>query len=175
MIATLIEKWRHFNRIAFPSWSLSRFGLIKECLAADILMCHSELNQVHSSQLLGLEWTGEKLFTVSSYTEDISPAWSRHGPLIRYVKLAVAHAPGMPGMFSPPPTTRETASKRSRNALRHVRHARAVMHIRIANPRWRGKRSQPSRRMRNPQFYVSDKRPMVARPCSVMWSVKLSY
>ena len=29
----------------------------------------------------------------------------------------------------------------------HVRHARVVMHVGIANPRWRGKR------MRNPQFY----------------------
>ena len=27
-----------------------------------------------------------------------------HGPLTRYVKLRVAHAPGMPGTFSPPPT-----------------------------------------------------------------------
>ena len=26
-----------------------------------------------------------------------------HGPLTRYVKLWVAHAPGMPGTFSPPP------------------------------------------------------------------------
>ena len=26
-----------------------------------------------------------------------------HGPLARYVKLCVAHAPGLPGMFSPPP------------------------------------------------------------------------
>ena len=26
-----------------------------------------------------------------------------HGPLVRYVKLRVAHAPGMPGTFSPPP------------------------------------------------------------------------
>ena len=27
-----------------------------------------------------------------------------HGPLIRYVQLGVAHAPGMPGTFSPPTT-----------------------------------------------------------------------
>ena len=27
---------------------------------------------------------------------------SINGPLTRYVKLRVAHAPGMPGMFSPP-------------------------------------------------------------------------
>ena len=26
-----------------------------------------------------------------------------NGPLARYVKLRVAHAPGMPGTFSPPP------------------------------------------------------------------------
>ena len=88
--------------------------------------------------------------------------WKRypHGPLTRYVKLLVAHAPGMPGTFSPPPTSKETASQRSRHASRHVRHARAVMHVGITNPRWRRKRSRHSRRMRNPQFYVSGKRPI---------------
>ena len=40
------------------------------------------------------------------------------------------------------------------------RHARAVMHVGIANLRWRGKRSRHSRPMRNPQFYVSGKRPI---------------
>ena len=34
------------------------------------------------------------------------------------------------------------------------------MHVGIVNPRWRGKRSRHSRRMRNPQFYASGKRPM---------------
>ena len=29
--------------------------------------------------------------------------WSGHWPLARYVKLRVAHAPGMPGTFSPSP------------------------------------------------------------------------
>ena len=29
------------------------------------------------------------------------------------------------------------------------------------DPRWRGKRSRHSRRMRNPQFYVSGKRPII--------------
>ena len=33
-----------------------------------------------------------------------------NGPLARYVKLWVAHAPGMPGTFTPPPTSNETAS-----------------------------------------------------------------
>ena len=38
------------------------------------------------------------------------------------------------------------------------------MHVGIAIPRWWGKRSRHSRRMHNPQFYVSDKRPMPWRP-----------
>ena len=33
-----------------------------------------------------------------------------NGPLTRYVKLRVAHAPGMPGTFTLPPTSKETAS-----------------------------------------------------------------
>ena len=48
----------------------------------------------------------------------------------------------------------------SRHASRHVRHARVVMHVEIANPRWWGKRSRYSRCLRNPQFYVSSTRPM---------------
>ena len=32
------------------------------------------------------------------------------GPLVRYVELRVAHAPEMPGTFSPPPISKETAS-----------------------------------------------------------------
>ena len=36
---------------------------------------------------------------------DISP----YGPLTRYVKLRVVHAPGMSGPFSPPPIWKETA------------------------------------------------------------------
>ena len=44
----------------------------------------------------------------------------------------------------------------TQHASRHVRHARTVMHVGIANPRWRG----ISRRMRIPHFYVSGKRPV---------------
>ena len=49
-----------------------------------------------------------------------------HGPLTRYAKLRVAHAPGLPVTFSP-----TTAGQRSRHASRHVRDARAVMHAGI--------------------------------------------
>ena len=62
--------------------------------------------------------------------------------------------------FVPSQTSKETASWRSRNASRHVRRARAFMHVGIANPRWRWKRSRHSRHMSNPQCCVSSKRLM---------------
>ena len=86
------------------------------------------------------------------------------GSLTRYVKLWVAHAPRMSETFPPPPTSKETTSSRSCHASRLGRHARALMHGGIANPRWRGKLSRHSRRMRNPQFYVSGKLPISGYP-----------
>ena len=87
-------------------------------------------------------------------------AWRHHGPLARYVKLRIAHAPGMPGTFSLP----------TRVCDPDVHHGTCVTHVPWCMPgsltsgflwsRWRGKRSRHSRRMRNPQFYVSGKRPM---------------
>ena len=66
----------------------------------------------------------------------------------------------MPGTFSPPP--------RASNPDMH--HGTCVTHVPWCMPgsltssffwsRWLGKRSRHSRRMRNPQFYVSGKRPM---------------
>ena len=65
-----------------------------------------------------------------------------HGPLARYVKLRLAHPPGMPRSFSPSPRVNDPQLTSS-----------------FLWSWWRGKRSQHSRRMRNPQFYVSGKRP----------------
>ena len=85
---------------------------------------------------------------------------SFHGPLARYVKLRVAHAPGMPGTFFPPPRVSDP----------DMHHGTCVTHVPGCMPgslssgflwtRWRGKRSRHSRRMRYPQFYVSGKRCM---------------
>ena len=44
------------------------------------------------------------------------------------------------------------------------------MHVGIANLQWQGKRSRHSRRMHNPQFYVSGKRPMAAHFLNVVGS-----
>ena len=86
-----------------------------------------------------------------------------HGPLTRYTILRVAHAPGMPGTFSPPPRVSDP----------NMHHVTCVTHVPWCMTgslnsdflwsRWRGKRSRHSQRMRKPQFYVSDKRPMYER------------
>ena len=85
---------------------------------------------------------------------------SSHGPLSRYVTLLVEHAPGMPGTFSPPPRVSDP----------DMHHSTCVTHVSWCMPgsltsgflwsRWRGKRSRHSWSMRNPQFYVSGKRPI---------------
>ena len=87
---------------------------------------------------------------------------SDNGPLTRYVKLRIAHAPAMPGTFSTP----------SRVSDPDMHHGTCVTHVPWCMPgsltngfiwsRWRGKHCWHPRRMRNPQFYVSGKRPNVS-------------
>ena len=74
-------------------------------------------------------------------------------PLARYVKLRVAHAPGIQGTFSPPPRVSDP----------DMQHGTCVTHVLWCMPgsltssflwsRWWGKRSRHSRRMHNQQFY----------------------
>ena len=99
-----------------------------------------------------------------------------NGPLARYVKLRVAHAPGMPGTFSSPPWVSDPG----------MRHGTCVTHVPWCMPgsltidffliRWRGKRSRHSRRMRNAQIYVSGKRSMAGSSYTpqIMWDVIIS-
>ena len=84
----------------------------------------------------------------------------RHGPLTRYVKLQVAHAPGMPGTFSPAANFKENrllaipacitarAWRTCRDACRDRLHAVT------------GKTFPAFPAHAHPQFYVSGKRPM---------------
>ena len=83
-----------------------------------------------------------------------------HVPLSRYANLLVAHAPGMPGTFFPPPRVSDP----------DMHNGPCVTHVPWCMPGpltsgfllswWRGKRSRHSRRMRNQQFCVSGKRPI---------------
>ena len=84
-----------------------------------------------------------------------------NGLLTRYAKLRVAHAPGMPGTFSPPSLVIDPDMHHD-TCLTHVPWCMSgsITSGFLWN-RWRGKRSRHSRRMRNPQFCVSGKRPMV--------------
>ena len=62
-----------------------------------------------------------------------------------------------------------TSSKRSRHASRYVKHVPWCMPgLQTSGflwSRWRGKRSRHSRRKRNPQTYVTGKRPMA----NILW------
>ena len=110
--------------------------------------------------------TSELLYTVDFLRSDVTRHWNqkengttlvRHGPLAKYAKLRVAHAPGMPGTFSPPPRVSDP----------DMHHGACVTHVPWSMlglqtngfllSQCRGKRS---RRMRNPHIYVSGKRPM---------------
>ena len=87
--------------------------------------------------------------------------------------MRVAHAPGMPGTFSPP-----------QRVDLDLHHGTCVTHVPCCMPMsinigffwswWQGKRSRHSRRMRNPQFYASGKRPMVIVRIVKVWKYNRS-
>ena len=88
-----------------------------------------------------------------------------HGPLARCVQFRLAHAPGMPGTFSPPPRVSDPDMRHGTwHASRHVTQVPRCKPGSLTSgflwSRWRVKRSRHSRRMQNSQFYVSDKWPM---------------
>ena len=91
------------------------------------------------------------------------------GPPTRNAKLRVAHAPGMPGTFSPPLWVSNP----------DIHHGSCIPHVpwcmfgSLTNDflwsRWRGKRSRHSRCVRNQQYYVSGKRPMWKITATLLW------
>ena len=86
-----------------------------------------------------------------------------YGPLVRYVKLRVVHAPGMPGTFVQPPRVSDP----------DMHHGTCATHVPwcilgsltsgFLWSRWRGKRSRHSRRMHFLQFFISGKRPILSQ------------
>ena len=78
-------------------------------------------------------------------------------------KIAVPHAPGMPGTF---PRTLRVSDPDMHHDTYVTRESWCMPGSLISGFRWsqwRGKRSRNSRCMRNPQLYVSGKRPMETR------------
>ena len=96
-----------------------------------------------------------------------------NGPLTRYAKLRVVHAPGIPGMSSSPQQVRDP----------DMHHGTCATHVPWCMPgsltsdflwsRWRGKRYRHSRRIRNLHFCVSGKRPMHMLYSTLFLSVAL--
>ena len=129
-----------------------------------LILIHNE-NYFSCEHILHKYWTvhhsKEMKYEHGIIFPNTDPLWGGiHGPLARCVKLQVAHAPGIPGTFSPP----------SRVSDPDMLHGTCVTHVPWCMPgsltsgflwsRQRGKRSWHTRRMRNPQFYVSGKRPI---------------
>ena len=154
---------------------------LNQCLHPKETNCHEiwrifflELSVLTSRQMLARRTTASQRPYVNSdgrhmpFRSNISVAWHAHiisNPqvhvsLTRYAKLRVAHAPGMPGTFSPPPRVDDP----------DMHHGTCVTHVPCCMPgsltsgflwsRWYGKRFQHSQRMCNPQFCVSGKRPI---------------
>ena len=85
---------------------------------------------------------------------------TNHGPVARYAKLGVAQAAGMPETFSPPLRVSDP-DKHHGTCVTHVPWCiSGSLTSGFLWNRWRGKCSRHSRRMDNPQFFLSGKRPM---------------
>ena len=91
-----------------------------------------------------------------------------NGPLTRYAKLPVAHAPGMSGSLSAPPGVSDPDMYHGTCATHVPWYMSGTPPIVFLWRRWWEKRSRHSRRMRDLHFYVSGKRPMgiVLMECS---------
>ena len=90
-----------------------------------------------------------------------------NGLLVRYVKLRVAH---VPRTFSLPPRVCDPGMHHG-TSMKHMPCCMlGSLSCGFLWSRCRGKRSRHPRSMRNPQFYVSGKRPMV-RVKSKWWCI----
>ena len=104
--------------------------------------------------------------------------WFLHGPLARYVKLWVAHAPGMPGTFSPPPQVNDP----------DMHHGTCITHVPLCMPRsitsgflwsrWQGKRFRHSRHIlriwQEARCLYTDKTTAMPQPIDIYASKRLN-
>ena len=65
-------------------------------------------------------------YTYMIYMYAYESVYILNGFLTKYAQLRVAYAPEMPGTFSMPLSSKETASYRSLHASRHMRNARTM-------------------------------------------------
>ena len=117
------------------------------------------------------QWCKQKLISQQNMDNDTSRSWYHNKTWVSYqiLKIAGCACAGNTGNVFPAPIvsypamterTWPLSDKKPMGFLSDSGHARAVMQAGIANPQRWGRRSRHSRRMRNPYFYGSDKRPM---------------
>ena len=108
--------------------------------------------------------------------DSLRQLWYRpHGPLARYIKLRVGHAPGMLRMLSSSPRVRDP----------DMHNSTCTTNVPWCMPEsltsgflwgcWRAKRSRHSRSMHNPQFYVSGRGPLVSISSPLNMYPNISY
>ena len=169
MISFKTKIFPQLYNISVLSWHRSLPNIELTCLTLETFqISHDLVQRVHIvygaiiSYRICLIRVGHRIQVMRNSVYVMEPSCKRHGPLTRYVKLRVAHAPGMPGTFSLLPRV-------SGPDMHHGTRVTQVPWCMSGSltrgfhwSRWRGKRSRGhSRRMCNPQFYVSGKRPMI--------------
>ena len=162
-----LHETKNTRRIScFGTWSLFlQFDILVDVsvwhIKSRLCVIHNSTDEVYSSDsgIKSRLVTGTACLIKKRVTPTVSAQWA----YCQICKLMVAHVPGMPRTFSP--------------------HVPCIMSGSLTSgflwSRWRGKSFRHSRRMRNPHFCVSGKRPMstrhsnVARHCPDMSTQKM--
>ena len=137
-IFTFTDKW-NFSSIFNPSLSPYEPGAVERLLPGKMV--------VSALSLFLNKWIAFCLFDW----------WIINGLLVRYVNVQVARAPEMPGTFSLSPRVSDTDMHRGTCVTQVPWCMSELLTSDFLWSWWRRKRSRHSRRMRNPQFYVSGK------------------
>ena len=79
--------------------SVTVFRVLFSLVISFVLIFDTPINFQPNHRVGGMSQTSIDYTSIGSWP---------HGPLTRWVKLLFVHAPGIPGTFSPPPTSKET-------------------------------------------------------------------
>ena len=113
-VADSIFKPIFFNKSCFY-WNFTEFffpiGPIKDKPALVLIMAWNQTSNKPLSETMMDQFTDDMHHSALESAHFMGyTVGDGHGPLTRYVKLWVVHAPGMPKMYSPPSTSKETTS-----------------------------------------------------------------
>ena len=96
-LRTIQNTWTFSPDVLGCQWDIG--GLLQDCGISSALA----MGFLQSGTKPSIEFVEKKRMVMSSTLSSMLTSGGCHGPLTRYIKLQVAHAPGMPGTFSSPP------------------------------------------------------------------------